>query len=504
MSFVRKLPGLVNNWISGIGAVIASVAFIIIVILLGLDFITGFTNQYLGILAYMVIPPVLIIGLLLMPFGMYLKWRVAKKTGEMPNQKWPYIDFNDGRHQRAAVVFIIGTILFVAMSAYGTYEAFHYSESVAFCGTLCHTVMQPEYVTYKHSPHARVKCTECHVGAGAGWYTKSKLSGAYQVYAVTVNNYPRPIPTPIENLRPARETCEQCHWPEKFFGSQQYQNDHYLYDEYNTHWPINMLMKTGGGDPDKREISGIHWHVSSGYEVEYIARDEDRQDIPWVRLTNRQTGEKIVFQNSDDPLEDKDMAGSEIRRMDCMDCHNRPSHIYNSPDFAVDQYIQFGKISRDLPEIKRVAVEAMAEEYITSEEAMAAIKSAIVDYYAEEHTEIYESDKDKVEAAAVMVQELYSSNIFPEMKARWSDYPNNIGHFYTAGCMRCHEGKHESEQGDAITHDCTACHKILSQGSGEMAQFTTGAEGLEFRHPVDMGEAWREMGCYECHGGTQP
>lgn len=500
----KNLPGLVNNWLSGIGAVVASVSFIIIAILLGFDFITGITNQYLGIIAYMIMPPFLIIGLILIPLGMFFRWRQLKKTGEMPEHKWPYVDFNDTKHRKAAIIFTAGTIIFIAMSAYGTYEAYHYSESVTFCGTLCHTVMQPEYVTYKHSPHARVKCTECHVGAGAGWYTKSKLSGAYQVYAVTVNNFPRPIPTPIENLRPARETCEQCHWPEKSFGSQQFQNNHYMYDEANTHWPINMLMKTGGGDPEKHEISGIHWHVSSGFEVEYIARDEDRQDIPWVRLTNKHTGEQIVFQNSDDPLADEDYDETNIRTMDCMDCHNRPSHIYNSPDYAVDQYLHFGKIAKNIPEIKRIAVEVLADNYNTFQTAMAEIFTSIEDFYSSEYPEYFTDNSDLINEAIQQIKELYSQNIFPEMKARWSDYPNNIGHFYNIGCMRCHEGKHTADNGTTITHTCTACHIILSQGNIDAGELMMLSGGLEFKHPVEIDEAWREIGCYECHTGEQP
>jgi hypothetical protein len=500
----KNLPHLANNWLSAIGAVIAIVAFVFIILIIAFDFLTGSKNQYLGILAYMVIPPFVVFGLALIPIGMYLNWRRRKQTGEVAPQTWPRIDFNDKRHRRAAIIFFIGTAIFVTASAYGTYEAYHYSESVAFCGTLCHTVMQPEYTTYQNSPHARVKCTECHVGAGAGWYTKSKLSGAYQVYAVIANVYPRPIPTPVKNLRPARETCEQCHWPEKFFGSQQFQSDHYLYDENNNHWPINMLLRTGGGDPQMHTISGIHWHVSSGFEVEYIARDEKRQDIPWVKLINRQIGEEVVYQNSDDPLNEDEIGKAEIRTMDCMDCHNRPSHIYRSPDYAVDSYLQFDRISMAIPNIKKAAVELLAARYDSTADVPAQIAASLDETYQQEYPEFYDSSKALISNAAAMIAQIYSQNTFPKMHAKWSDYPNNIGHFYTVGCMRCHEGNHTSKSGSTITHTCTACHIILAQGNIEQSTSEMTTEGFEFKHPVDIGEAWREVGCYECHTGQQP
>jgi hypothetical protein len=90
------------------------------------------------------------------------------------------------------------------------------------------------------------------------------------------------------------------------------------------------------------------------------------------------------------------------------------------------------------------------------------------------------------------------------MKASWSDYPNNIGHFYDMGCMRCHEGRHISENGDKITHACSACHIILAQGNNIPASETMSSNGLEFKHPVDIDLAWQEIGCYECHTGVQP
>jgi hypothetical protein len=497
----RNLPRLAYNWLSTAGAIIASVSFMLILIFLVLSLFSKLDNPYVGILLYMVLPLLLFIGLVIIPIGMFFKWRRWKKTGEIDRERLPYIDLNKPSHRNATIIFIIGTLLFIAVSSVGTYEAYHYSESVKFCGTTCHRVMDPEYTAYQNSPHARVSCTECHVGSGAGWYTKSKLSGLYQVYAVATNNYPRPIPTPVKNLRPAQETCEQCHWPEKFYGAQQRQFNHYMYDDSNTVWPINMLIKTGGGDPKTGQTAGIHWHMNINT---IIARDYERQDIPWVKITDKSTGRTTIYQNTDDPLSEEEIAAAEPRRMDCMDCHNRPSHIFYSPDHAIDVAILTGKIKRDIPDIKRVAVEAMAKEYESTDSAMVKIANAITDFYGLNYAEFYKSRRVDIDDAIIAAQHAYSQNIFPYMKVRWSDYPTNIGHFTNVGCMRCHEGKHENEKGIKITRDCTACHVLLSEGGDTETDYSIESAGLEFKHPIDIDEMWREVGCYECHTGTQP
>ena len=499
-----RLPRLAYNWISTAGAIIASVTALMIIFLLILNIVARMTNPYLGIFIYMILPPILIVGLLLIPLGMWRQWGRVKRGVEEADLKWPYIDLNKRSHRNAFIIFVIGTTAFIIVGTVVSYQAYHFTESVQFCGTTCHSVMHPEYIAYQNSPHARVACTECHVGSGAGWYTKSKLSGMYQVYAVLANVYPRPIPTPVRNLRPAQETCEQCHWPRQFFGAQQRQFNHYLYDEANTHWPINMLIKTGGGDPKTGQVSGIHWHMNIGFRVEYIARDERRQDIPWVRVTDRMTGRVTVYQDQANPLTEEEITKASPRTMDCMDCHNRPSHIYHAPDYSIDLALLTGHIEQGIPEIKKVAVESMAKEYHSEDSAVSSIANAITSYYRLNYADSYDSIRVAVDDAVVATREAYSQNIFPRMKVNWSEYPNNIGHFYSVGCMRCHLGNHKSDSGVTITHKCNACHTILSQGSDQMAQVSTTPEGLEFKHPVDISEAWKETGCYECHSGTQP
>lgn len=497
----RRAPHLIKNWISSAGLIIAGVSAFIILFFLGLIFVSNRINPYIGIVTYLLLPAVLVVGLLLVPAGMFLEWRSRQRTGAVTYRKWPSVDLNNPGQRRTATLFLIAAVLFSLFSAMGVYQAYHYTESIEFCGLTCHKVMKPEYTAYQASPHARVRCVNCHIGPGAGWYAKSKLSGLYQVYAVLAGVYPRPIPTPIENLRPAQETC---HWPRAFFGSKQRLFSHFRYDKENSPWPINLLVKIGGGSPQTSVTAGIHWHMNIAVKVEYIARDSRRQDIPWVRVTDKATGRVSVYQDSEKPLTQEEISRSGLRIMDCMDCHNRPSHAYKPPDFTVDLALSTGRIDPALPRIKKTAVEAMNRDYSSERDAMLGIAGAINDFYRLNYPDVSSAKEKQIKEAILAVQDGYERNIFPIMKVKWSAYPDDIGHFLFRGCMRCHDGKHRSGTGTVIANDCRTCHIILSQGPKMAGQVNTAEQGLEFRHPVDIGAAWKQGACYECHGGVQP
>ncbi|OGW45923.1 MAG: hypothetical protein A2078_16375 [Nitrospirae bacterium GWC2_57_9] len=500
----RRTPHLIKNWISSAGIVLAVISAFVIVFFLVLSFVSDRINPYIGIITYMVLPAFLLLGLLLVPIGMFIEWRQRQRTGVVSYRKWPSVDLNNPSQRRSAFLFLLGAFLFTLLSAVGTYQAYHYTESVEFCGLTCHKVMKPEYTAYQDSPHARVRCVNCHIGPGAGWYARSKLEGLYQVYAVLANVYPRPIPTPIENLRPAQETCETCHWPRAFFGSKQRQFIHFRYDQANSPWPIDMLIRIGGGTPETTPTTGIHWHMNIAVKVEYIARDERRQDIPWIRVTDRGTGRITIYQGRDKPVSQQELKTARKRIMDCMDCHNRPSHDFRSPDHEIDLALQTGQIDRRLPGIKKIAVESMARTYATEPEAMKGIAGGVTDYYRQNHPAAAGEKEREIKEAILAIQAAYSRNIFPVMKANWSIYPNDIGHFLYPGCMRCHDGKHVNEAGTVITNNCRACHLILAQGPKMAAKKIMAGTGLEFSHPVDVGDAWKQGNCYDCHRGIQP
>jgi len=489
---VRK-PSLLQNWISLVGVVLAASSFFSVMALIAIDINQGFSNPYMGILTYMVAPGFLILGLILIAIGVLLERRRRRRilAGEIPEH--PVLDFNVARHRMVFVVVGSVTFVFFLISAVGSYRAYHFTESVEFCGETCHTVMEPEFTAYQGSPHARVDCVQCHIGPGAGWFVKSKLSGAYQVYATLANVYPRPIPTPIENLRPAQETCEQCHWPRKFFGNVERLNEHYFSNEENTPWTIRLLVKIGGGDPEFGRAEGIHWHMNIENKVEYIPADEKRQVIPWVRITDSD-GNVTVYESQSEPLSPEEVEAAEIRQMDCIDCHNRPSHIYEAPTRAVNLAMSTGRISTGLPFIKRTATSLLTSEYPTTDTALALIRDSLTTEYADWE------NQSQVEEAITALQGIYQDNFFPEMKVDWQAYPNNLGHTIFPGCYRCHDGQHVSSAGEVITKDCTSCHVIIAQGNGEAAE-TISPDGLEFQHPIDISEMWKMVNCAECHTG---
>jgi nitrate/TMAO reductase-like tetraheme cytochrome c subunit len=494
-----RLPHSFYNTISYIGAAIASIAASMFVFLFVLASLSRTEKAYVGIVLFVVIPAFLIMGLIIIPVGMYLHARKIKRTGQTEGTDLPILNLNIPAHRNGTIIFAIGTSIFLFLSALGSYEAYHFTESTIFCGTLCHKLMIPEYTAFQSSPHARVGCAECHVGKGANWYVKSKLSGLYQVYATVANVYPRPIPTPIKDLRPARETCEQCHWPQKVYGKQQRREIYYMANEKNSRWEIDLLLNTGGGNPALGQSSGIHWHINPDIKVEYVTADPKRMQIPRVILTDSKKNQTTIYNSTSSPLPDSLAQQAERRVMDCIDCHNRPSHIYNDPSRFINIAIASGQIDERLPWIKKAALQACTEEYESQEQAMERMSTLMEHFYMENAPELYKNERERVHSAIAGVQAAFNQNIFPDMKVRWDQYPNHIGHQTSPGCFRCHDGQHVSESGRTISNACETCHQITAQGiPGQMA-YSSSDKSLEFQHPVDIGEAWKEGNCSECH-----
>ncbi|PKP08296.1 MAG: cytochrome C [Bacteroidetes bacterium HGW-Bacteroidetes-4] len=494
-----KLPASFYNMVSYVGATIAGVSFLLILFMMILTSIVSDMGSYMGIIIFMILPAILVFGLLLIPFGMWLQVKKAKRTHKTLIESRFILDLNKKQHRNASVIFLIGTVIFLLFTAVGSYELYHYSESVEFCGTICHEVMKPEYVAYQNSPHAKVTCAQCHIGSGAGWFVKSKISGLYQVYAVLTNNVPRPIPTPIANLRPARETCEQCHWPQKFYENSLRSEKYYLTDEANTEWEMQMRMKIGPSHSAQGQTEGIHWHINPNVKIEYISTDEKREVIPWVRYINQATGDTIIYQDQYEPLEEGAADSLALRTMDCMDCHNRPSHNYQTPTKFINHQMAAGTINADLPEIKRLTMELLAGEFTHTDSALKTIETTVWNFYMENYPDVFTEKEQSIKEAVLGIQNAFAVNIFPEMNAKWDAYPSHIGHMEFNGCFRCHNDQHSADNGKIISKDCNLCHSIMSQGTGETLDVARFDASLEFKHPVDIDEAWKESLCSDCH-----
>jgi NapC/NirT cytochrome c family, N-terminal region len=493
----QKLPTSFYNPVTLAGTAIATISFGLILFLIALEIIGGEQKPYMGIIAFVILPAFLILGIIIILYGIFREHR-RKRLGIEVERKFPVINLNDPKQRRAVTIFIGGTILLLLFTAFGSYKAYEYTDSVQFCGTVCHKVMEPEYTAYQYSPHARVACVQCHIGPGAEWYVRSKFSGAYQVYSVIFKKYSRPIPTPIENLRPAQETCEQCHWPSHFYSEKKVENTYFVSDENNSRWNLTMLLKIGGGNEETGVRTGIHWHMNIANDITYYALDSSRMIIPWVKVRSKSTGKITIYRAENSPVKDEDIKPEMTRKMDCIDCHNRPSHIYNPPMVSVDHLMALGSIDPKLPYIKSIAVQYLDRPYSTKEGALDSIKSSIEDFYNINYPQVAVDKKESIEKSIEEIQKIYSRNYFPYMRVSWRYFPNQIGHMYAPGCFRCHDGKHFNDEGKAIPHDCNTCHTIIAQEfDNEKTEFSL--KGIDYKHPVDIGDAWKTIACSTCH-----
>lgn len=499
MSDKKKFSPYFYNPISYAGVLLAVLVFIIEAFLFAIDFFAHGENLYLGMLTYVALPPVLLFGLLLIPFGAWRRRRQVRK-GVRPLHPEPIrIDPSIPAHRNAILVFVVGTSVLLIMSLIGAYKAFQYTESVEFCGLMCHQVMKPEHTAYLNSPHGRVKCVECHIGSGADWYVRSKLSGTRQIFRTILNSYEKPIQTPVANLRPAPETCGECHWPGKFYSTKDFRRTYFLTEGDPKRWQVRMLLNVGGGEKD---AYGVHAHMNVDHDIYYAAEDAKRQKITWVKSVSKD-GSETVYTTPDSKFKDTPPAPAQIRKMDCIDCHNRPTHQYAAPYRLVNEGLRKGYLDETLPDIKAKASALLEKEYKTEAEALEAIPAALAEYYRTKHPDVFASKRDAIERSAKYLQEVFAKNMFPEMKARWDRFPDNIGHLVTPGCFRCHDGEHRDTSGSkVITRDCKSCHLIIEQGpEGSLER---NLDGVEFKHPLDDDNGWKEMLCSDCHTGANP
>ena len=420
-------------------------------------------NPYLGIIFFLLLPGLFILGLALIPVGVFLRRRALQKAGTIPAE-FPKVDFNDRMFRHGVDIVLVATIVNLLIVSVATYRGASYMDSPQFCGQSCH-VMHPEYTAYKISAHSHVACVECHIGAGMSSYFAAKVNGTKQLIEVSTHpfahmapklipDYPTPIESPVRNLRPAREICEACHTPAKFVGEKLLVKSNFADDEQNTETQDVVVLHLGGQD-SLSHLSGIHGtHLG---HIEYIATDPSRTTIPWVERSNAD-GSKSTYVAS--ALKGA-MPQGERRVMDCIDCHNRAAHTFVTAEDAINRSMADGAISPTLPWVHKEGLSLLKTNYASQEEASVKIPAQLEDFYRSGNPQVLATKSDLVKRAEKELVTLYSQNVFPYMKVTWGTHPNHIGHMSYPGCFRCHDGDHDAKDGTAITQDCTACHNLL-------------------------------------------
>jgi len=497
-----EVPHPIYKWMSVIGSALAASAFTAAVFLFALGWLSGDESGYAGLL-------------LLFPFGFgglglvlvlagYLRERRRQRQGRHSSffEKTVVDPFHWVRQTGVIVIlagFAFGTFLLLGAGA-GSMAVVESSESNEFCGQVCHGVMGPEDTTYHNSPHAQIDCVECHVGSGGDSYLRAKIGGLRQLYAVATGEISRPIPTPIHPRRASDEMCGSCHNKERFIGYKAVTRTYYPNGEDRPPTRLGMLIKVGGGDGGLMPGGGIHYHMLIAKKVEYVARDEQRQQIPWVRV-ERPDGTIKEYRSEDYPLTDEEKASLAVHRMECVDCHSRPAHQFRSPVDSVNRAIASGAISDEVPYIKEAAVRALDGGYATTPEALTGIEENLHAFYEEEDEDVLDSHEEDLAKAVTALREIYQQTIFPEMKADWRAHPNNLGHRDFPGCFRCHNDTMMDEDGEPLYKDCTDCHAVLAQDDTVIRTMAEAETGREFVHPED-GEPFEEFSlCSDCHTG---
>ncbi|MBD3169196.1 MAG: hypothetical protein GF307_06910 [candidate division Zixibacteria bacterium] len=471
LNFVR---GVSVNWVGKLGVILTSSSFITFIALEIARLSGMLTNAYVGLITYMLFPTIFVIGLILIPIGWFKYQKgTGKSSRELLNERFnPDESRAEILGSKVFRIVILLTLVNVIFMIAASAQTMHFMDSARFCGTACHSVMNPEWATYQESPHARVACVECHVGEGVDALINSKLNGLYQVLSVTFNLYEKPIPTPVHQLRPARETCEKCHWPQKFYGQKIKTITHYQHDENSTPRYTTLSLKIDTGPPGKRK--GIHWHIASENEVRYASLEDRREEIIWVEL-KQVDGSYRRFTNPE--YESIEVQPNEIRIMDCVDCHNRATHIYEDPVGAVNDRISSGLISEKLPYIAREAYDALTVSVADTQMALDGIGYNLRNFYEENYRLLSKREEKKIDSTIMVLRDAYRRNIHPEMNITWGSYRSHIGHKGSNfGCFRCHNSRLADRYGNHISNDCTVCHSIMAFDSEKPFEYLTGID----------------------------
>jgi NapC/NirT cytochrome c family, N-terminal region len=412
----------------------------------------GSSNPYLGLIFELFLPGLFVLGLILIPIGIGLRRRKLLAAGQVPDT-YPQIDLRDVNFRRGIEIVALATFINFVIVGTASYRAVSYMDSPHFCGSSCH-VMAPQWAAYQESPHSHVECVECHVGSGMKSYVQAKVNGTKQLIEVSLHTWPTPIRATLNGLRPARETCEECHTPAKFVGEKLLVKTTFGDDEKNAMTRTVLVLHLGGVD-SVSHLSGIHGaHLN---HFEYVASDSSAQTILSVEKPNAD-GTKTEYISSDVKGPIQGMR----RTMDCMDCHNQATHVFQTAQGAIDEAMVDGTPSPSLPFVHKQGLALIQATYSSQAEAGSKIVSGLNDFYRTKYPQVWSTQREAINAAAQRLVSIYDRNVFPEMKVTWGTYPNNIGHMDYPGCFRCHDGSHTTKAGKTLSNDCSLCHNLLA------------------------------------------
>jgi hypothetical protein len=448
---VKRLEALARHPLAIAGAVITTASAAVFIALVIAVFAGLFENPYAGLVIFLAIPAVFVLGLLMMPAGMWLEQRRLRRDPSAP-AGWPVVDFRHPVVRRRVLLLAALTganIVIILLAGYG---GLHAMESPQFCGQACHTPMHPQFTAWGNGAHARVACVNCHIGEGPKAFVHAKLAGVRQLAHVVTGSYPRPVP-PGAHMPPGAQaqTCLGCHQPQRTTGDRVRVFREYADDEQNTENVSVLEMNMGGPGSQGRSI---HWHANPAVHIEYVASSDDRQTIPYFKVTDAKGNVREYFAAN---TTEQTVAGRTRRSMDCVDCHNAVGHpISPTPQKAVDHAIASGAVSRQLPFVRREGVRLLTATYANEDAAMDGIARGLKGFYASHGGT---ADQQAVDRAAAALQDAYRHNVFPTMKVTFGAYPHNEMHIDSPGCVRCHDDEHKAKDGSAISGDCGFCHK---------------------------------------------
>ncbi|MES2390381.1 MAG: NapC/NirT family cytochrome c [Acidobacteriota bacterium] len=442
-----------NNRVSLVGGALTSASALVLIGFWIVDVFGhgGSNNPYLGIIVDVALPGLFILGLLLIPVGIWFRQRGLKAAGQIPSV-YPEVDLRDPAFRHGIEFVVIATFINFVIVGTATYRGVAYMDQPSFCGQTCH-VMQPEWEAYHVSSHQGVACTECHIAPGLAGFVHAKVNGTKQLLMVIAHDYPTPVMAEGK-LPAANVTCLNCHNANREIGDKLLVKTSYGDDEKNAMTRTIAMIHVGGMDASGTP-NGIHGaHMA---HIEYAGTDANGQTIPWVAKTNADGSvDEFVSSDAKGPMPEKRHV------MDCIDCHNRAAHSFDTAEQALNKQMAASTAIASLPFLHKQGLALIKADYKNQDEAAAKIDAGLQQFYQAQYPAVWNSQRAQIDQAAKILAKIYAVNIFPFMKVTWGSHPNNIGHNDYPGCFRCHDGSHNTKAGKSITNDCATCHNLVA------------------------------------------